>query len=78
MLANLRASHFTFAPDNGSWGGDEATRFVPTSEMDARKLMEDMKAEKRNVGEERERNRRMKVKLTRNTFQIGTEEEYMY
>ena len=78
LLKNLRATHFSFAPDGGEWAGDTATRFVSDSEMNNRKLMEDMKTEKRDPRKEAERNLRMKLKLTRNTFKIGNDPEYMY
>ena len=37
-----------------------------------------MKEDKRDIKKEKESNRRMKLRLQRNTFNIGTEEEYMY
>ncbi|GMH86128.1 hypothetical protein TrVE_jg4447 [Triparma verrucosa] len=79
MLKDLRSAHFTFAPDNGSWEmADPKNRYVSDSEMNNRKFVADLKGEKRDVKAEKERNARMKLRLQRNTFQLGTEEEYMY
>ncbi|GMH50722.1 hypothetical protein TrRE_jg5098 [Triparma retinervis] len=77
MIANLRATHFDFAPSDGGWG-DPASRGCTTAEASNRKLVKDMKEDKRDLRTEKENNRRMKLRLQRNTFNIGTEQEYMY
>lgn len=77
LIANLRATHFTFAPEGGGWGDDEA-RKCTQSELNNRNFVEAKKHENRDLREEKEKNRRMKLRLQRNTFQLGTEMEYMY
>ena len=49
-----------------------------TSEISNRKVVEAMKQEKRDLGAERERNRKMKLRLQSNTFHLGNERDYMY
>ena len=77
LVADLRAAHFELAPKDGRWA-DQESRGCTTTEASNRKLVRDMKEVKRDIGKEKEINRRMKLRLQRNTFNIGTEEEYMY
>jgi hypothetical protein len=72
QVKNLRASHFS--------PGDPKVKpdYTTNAEFNNKKFVEDAKGENRDLGAERARNKSLKLKLTRNTFQIGNDSRYMY
>jgi len=72
LLKNLRNAQWTIGD------GTKKPDYLTEKEFNNKKFVKDMQGEKRDLSKDYELQRKLKLRLSRNTFQIGNDQRYMY